>query len=171
MKASIAPRPLQQSEPPGKTPVMSTLSIQESLYPTLTCFGCGHANPDGFHLRSYRDGDITVATFTPRAEHDNGFGFVNGGIISTVLDCHTAAVALWEADHRGWKADDGAPCAFITAGFDVRFLRPTPLGPALSLRAEPVELSESRIVVSAELFAEDKTRTTMLATWLRFHPR
>ena len=39
-------------------------SIQESLYPELTCFGCGHANPEGFHLRSYRDGDGTVAEFT-----------------------------------------------------------------------------------------------------------
>jgi len=56
------------------------LSIQESPYPDLTCFGCGHANPDGFHLRSYRDGDRTVATLTPRPEHDNGLGFLNGGI-------------------------------------------------------------------------------------------
>jgi hypothetical protein len=39
------------------TPSGSQLSIQESLFPDLTCFGCGHANPDGFHLRSYRDGD------------------------------------------------------------------------------------------------------------------
>ncbi len=149
----------------------SSLSIQESLYPELTCFGCGHANPDGFHLRSYRDGDSMVATFTPRPEHDNGFGFLNGGIISTVLDCHTAAVVMWEAYRRGWKADEGAPVPFITAGFDVRFLRPTPLGPPLSLRAEPVELSESAIAVSAELVSDNRTRATMLANWLRFHPR
>lgn len=76
---------------------MPRLSIQESLYPGVTCFGCGHANAHGFHLRSYRDGDATVASFTPRPEHDNGFGFVNGGIISLALDCHTAAVVLWEA--------------------------------------------------------------------------
>jgi hypothetical protein len=57
---------------------MTKLSIQETLYPDLTCFGCGHANPDGFHLRSFREHDVTVATFTPRAEHDNGFGFLNG---------------------------------------------------------------------------------------------
>ena len=82
------------------------LSIQEALFPDLTCFGCGHANPDGFHLRSYREGDCIVATFTPRPEHDNGFGFLNGGIITTVLDCHTAAVVMWEADQRGWKAEN-----------------------------------------------------------------
>ena len=112
-----------------------------------------------------------MATFTPRAEHDNGFGFLNGGIIATALDCHTAAVVMWEADRRGWKAGEGAPVPFITAGFDVRFLRPTPLGPPLSLRAEPVEVSEKAIVVRAELVYESKVRATMLAHWLRFHPR
>lgn len=48
------------------------LSIQESLFPELTCLGCGHANSHGFHLRSYREGDITDAEFDPRPEHGNG---------------------------------------------------------------------------------------------------
>ena len=147
------------------------LSIQELLYPTVTCFGCGHANPDGFHLRSYRDGDVTVAEFMPRPEHDNGFGFVNGGIIATILDCHGAAVVMWEADQRGWRAAPGAPLPFITAGFEVRFLRPTPLGPTLRLIASPVTLDENEIVVKSDLEHENKTRASMTATWLRFRPR
>ena len=149
----------------------AALSIQESMYPELTCFGCGHANPDGFHLRSYRDGDLTVAEFTPRPEHDNGFGFLNGGIISTVLDCHGAAVVMWEASERGWQAKPGAPVPFITAGFDVRFLRPTPLGPAVRLVGTPVSVDESEMVVRSELEVDGKTRATMTATWRRFRPR
>jgi len=147
------------------------LSIQESLYPELTCFGCGHANPDGFHLRSYTDGDLTVAEFTPRPEHDNGFGFLNGGIIATVLDCHGAAVVMWEAAKREWHAAPGAPVPFITAGFDVRFLRPTPLGPTVRLTGAPVSIDESEIVVGSELEVDGKTRATMTATWRRFRPR
>src|SRR5262245_40978140 len=147
------------------------LSIQESLYPTVTCFGCGHANPDGFHLRSYRDGGVTVAEFTPRPEHDNGFGFVNGGIIATVLDCHGAAVVMGEADQRDWRASPGAPLPFITAGFEVRFLRPTPLGPTLRLIASPVTIDENEIVVKSDLEHENKARASMTATWLRFRPR
>lgn len=147
------------------------VSIQETLYPDGTCFGCGHANPDGLQLRSYLDDGVTVATFTPRLEHDNGFGFLNGGIITTVLDCHTAAVMMSEANRHGWQADPGAPAPFITAGLDVRFLRPTPLGPALSLRAEATEVSESSIIVSAGLVYEEKVRATLVANWVRFHPR
>ena len=149
----------------------AVLSIQESLYPEITCFGCGHANPDGFHLRSYRDGELAVAEFTPRPEHDNGFGFLNGGIISTVLDCHGAAVVMWEASERGWEAETGAPVPFITAGFDVRFLRPTPLGPTVRLVGKPVSVDESEIVVGSELEVDGKTRATMTATWRRFRPR
>ena len=147
------------------------LSIQESLYPGLTCFGCGHANPSGFHLRSYREGDLTLAEFTPRPEHDNGFGFVNGGIISTVLDCHGAAVVLWEADRHAWRAAPGAPIPFITAGFDVRFLRPTPLGPTIRLTAIPMAIDETEIIVRSELEFDGKPRATMTATWRRFRPR
>ena len=147
------------------------LSIQESLYPELTCFGCGHANPRGFHLRSYRVGDLTVAEFTPLPEHDNGFGFVNGGIISTVLDCHGAAVVMSEAAERDWQAAPGAPVPFITAGFEVRFLRPTPLGPAVHLVASAASIDEKEIIVSASLEVDDTPRATMTATWRRFRPR
>jgi acyl-coenzyme A thioesterase PaaI-like protein len=150
---------------------MDELSIQESLYPTLTCFGCGHANPDGFHLRSYRDGGLTVARFTSRPEHDNGFGFLNGGIITTVLDCHGAAVVMWEAADRGWEAAPGAPVPFITAGIDVRFLRPTPLAREVELTARAERVDETEIVVVAELLADDKVRATGTATWKRFRPR
>ncbi len=150
---------------------MSELSIQESLYPELTCFGCGHANPHGFHLRSYRRGDLTVASFTSRPEHDNGFGFLNGGIITTVLDCHTAAVVMWEAAERGWEAAPGAPVPFITSGIDLRFLRPTPLAEQVELTARPERVTEEEMVVMAELLADGKVRATAAATWKRFRPR
>jgi acyl-coenzyme A thioesterase PaaI-like protein len=151
--------------------VSTNSSIQESLYPGLTCFGCGHANPHGFHLRSYRDGDLTVAEFDPRPEHDNGFGFVNGGIIATVLDCHGAAAVMWEVAQRGWKSPTGTPTPFLTASFDVKFHRPTPVGPTVLLTASPECIDPSQIVVRSELAAGDKVRATMRATWVRFRPR
>ena len=69
------------------------LSIQETYYPDLTCFGCGHANERGLHLRSYEVDGVVQGTFTPWPEHDNGGGYLNGGIISMVLDCHGVNVA------------------------------------------------------------------------------
>jgi acyl-coenzyme A thioesterase PaaI-like protein len=147
------------------------LSIQESLYPELTCFGCGHANPDGFHLRSYQDGDLIVAAFTPRPEHNNGYGFLNGGVIATVLDCHGAAAVMVEAASHGWTTPAGVPVPFVTASFEVNFRRPTPLGPEVRLTASPVSTEPSQIIVRSELFAGDKMTATMTATWARFRAR
>ncbi len=145
------------------------LSIQEALYPQLMCFGCGHANPRGLHLRSYVEGDRVVADFTPWPEHDNGTGFLNGGIISTVLDCHGGAVAMHEGAQRGWTVESDASIPFITAGFDVRFLRPTPLDQALRLVGWAERVDEREIVVHTQVEADDKVRATMLATtsWRR----
>jgi acyl-coenzyme A thioesterase PaaI-like protein len=151
--------------------VSATASIQESLYPELTCYGCGHSNPHGFHLRSYPEGDLIVAEFVPRPEHDNGFGFVNGGVIATVLDCHGAASVMREVVQRGWRDSAGAPTPFITASFDVKFHRPTPLGSTVRLTASPESVEQSQILVRSELAVGGKLRASMLATWLPFRPR
>jgi acyl-coenzyme A thioesterase PaaI-like protein len=146
-------------------------SIQERLYPTLTCFGCGQASVGGLHLKSYPGPDGIVASFTPRPEHDNGLGFLNGGIISTVLDCHTAAVVLTEAHDRGWIRPDAAALSFVTAGFDVRFLRPTPLGPPVDLWAKAESIGEDEMTILGELRHGGKVRVTIRATWKRWRPR
>ena len=147
---------------------MDDVSIQERFYPTLTCWGCGHANPKGFHLRSYEKDGLVVASFTSRPEHDNGFGFLNGGVISTVLDCHTAAAVMLDLHRRGIT---GAPLPFITAGFDVRFLRPSPLAATVELNAHMVSLEGDTAIVEGELLSDNKVRATIRATWKRFRPR
>ena len=146
-------------------------SIQETLYPTLTCWGCGHANPKGFHLRSYERDGLVVASFTSGPEHDNGVGFLNGGVITTVLDCHTAAVVMLEAHRRGLIVPDGPPLAYVTAGFDVRFLRPSPLAEPVELTAKLVSAEDDAMIVDGELHADGKVRASMRATWKRFRPR
>jgi acyl-coenzyme A thioesterase PaaI-like protein len=151
---------------------MSEMSIQERLYPTITCFGCGMANPDGLHLKSYLAPGGSRALFTPTVPlHDNGLGFVNGGILSTILDCHTASIVMHEADARGYLVPGGPPLAFVTAGFDVKFLRPTPLGPELELWAEAERIDENDAIVRGEVREGGKVRVTMRATWKRFRPR
>jgi len=147
------------------------IAVQDRLIPTTTCFGCGPANPRGLRLKSYlRDGFVT-ATFLPWPEHDNGVGFLNGGIIATLLDCHTAAAVLNEAALNGWDAPPGFPIPFVTAGIDVRYLRPSPLDSPVELRAVVTDSSPAEIVCDAELRFEDKTRATGHAVWKRLRPR
>jgi hypothetical protein len=55
--------------------------------------------------------------------------------------------------------------------FDVRFRRPTPLGPTVRLTASAVSIDEEVIVVMSSLEVDGKERASMTATWRRFHPR
>jgi acyl-coenzyme A thioesterase PaaI-like protein len=146
-------------------------SIQELLFPDMTCFGCGPANPKGLRLRSFPLDDEVVATFVPWPEHDNGLGYLNGGIISTLLDCHSAAAVLREAQRRGIEALPGADLAYVTAGLDVRYLRPTPLGVPLLLSARVVGADEDEMVAAVELHHDEKVRATAVARWRRWRPR
>ena len=147
------------------------LSIQQRLYPDLPCFGCGPANPKGLQLRSFARDDSVIATFRPWPEHDNGLGYLNGGIISTVLDCHSAAAVLWEADRHGWVAGPGAALPYVTAGLNVRFMRPSPLASEVELTAHVKGATEAEIRCEVELTWEGKTRASATAVWKRWRPR
>jgi acyl-coenzyme A thioesterase PaaI-like protein len=147
------------------------LSIQERLYPQLTCFGCGHANPEGLHLRSYPGPDGVVARFLPWPAHDNGFGFLNGGIIATLLDCHSGAAVYHDSWQRNPDPTDGEAGLYVTAGLDVRYLRPMPLGEVAELRAVIMSADPDAVVVEAELSWQGRARAVATSDWRRWRPR
>lgn len=147
-------------------------SIQEQYFPDLPCFGCGPANEKGLRLRSYLadDGDVT-AEFLPWPEHDNGLGYLNGGIIATLLDCHSAAAVTHAAYQNGWEALPGAALPHVTAGLDVRYRRPAPLTEAVTLHAEILEAGEPAITARVWLEWDGKPRAEATALWKRWRPR
>lgn len=147
------------------------LSIQQRLYPQMTCFGCGPANPQGLQLNSFEAQDAVVSTFQPWPQHGNGFGYLNGGITSTLLDCHSAAAMALHATEHGWITDPDQPMAYVTAGLNVRFLRPSPLVEPAHLVAHVTAGSAEQIEVVAELHWEGKVRARAESTWKRWRDR
>jgi acyl-coenzyme A thioesterase PaaI-like protein len=147
-------------------------SLQETYFPDLPCFGCGPANEKGLRLRSYPGEDgLVTAQFTPWPEHDNGMGYLNGGIIATVLDCHSAAAVTHEAFNRGWPPLPGAALPYVTAGLDVRYLRPAPLTETVTLYAEVTEAGENEMTAHVWLEWDHKPRAEVTAHWKRWRPR
>ncbi len=58
------------------------------------CYGCGRINENGLGIRTGWDGDRTLTIFQPRQEHTAIPGFIYGGLIAPLIDCHsTASVA------------------------------------------------------------------------------
>ncbi len=116
------------------------------------CYGCGRLNEHGLHVRSAWDGDETVATITPRPYHTAVSGYVYGGLIASLVDCHgtgSAALAAYRA--AGREPGTPPPLRFVTASLTVDYLRPTPMGVPLVARGRIVEVKEKKVIVEIEV--------------------
>ncbi|MFI5311415.1 MAG: PaaI family thioesterase [Gemmatimonadales bacterium] len=135
------------------TPVLNAV---QDYYPDdfATCYGCGRLNAQGLHVRTTWDGDETVARFTPRAEHMAMPGFVYGGLIASLIDCHAMGTASAAAERAAGRDIGDAPSPrFVTASLKVDYLKPTPLGPELEVRARVTLATERKAVVAATVSA------------------
>ena len=117
------------------------------------CYGCGKNNAQGLHIETHWDGEQGVGRFTPRPEHIALPGFVYGGMLASLVDCHGVATAA-----AAEAAGDGQLPRYVTASLHVDFLRPTPLGPELELVARVTERRGRKIVVEVEISALGQVR-------------
>ena len=133
---------------------MRTTAFQDAYPDELShCYGCGRLNPDGLQLKSYWDGDETVARFRPRPSHMAIPGFVYGGLLASLIDCHGTGSAAAAAE-KARPAE--APFRFVTASLHVDYLRPTPIDAELEIRGTIKELKEKKVVVAETVSANGK---------------
>ena len=135
---------------------MNQKAVQDYYPDDLSyCYGCGRLNDHGLHIKSYWDGDESVCTFRPKPHHMAIPGYVYGGLIASVMDCHgtgTAAAAAYRAEGRTMDTDP--PLRFVTASLHVDYLRPTPLDGPLELRGRVKEIKGSKVVIAITLVAQ-----------------
>lgn len=113
------------------------------------CYGCGRLNEEGLQIKSYWDGEETVAIFHPKPYHMAMPGYVYGGLLASLIDCHcigTASAATYRAEGR--EPGTEPPLRFVTASLHVNYLRPTPLA-TLEIRAHAKEIRSRKVVVEA----------------------
>ncbi len=118
------------------------------------CFGCGRLNADGLKIKSYWDGEGTVCVHTPAPCYTAVPGYVYGGLIASLIDCHgtgTAAAAAFRAEGRAMDTDP--PLRFVTASLHVDYRKPTPMGVPLTLRGRAREITARKVVVAVTLEA------------------
>ena len=118
------------------------------------CYGCGRLNEHGIQLKSYWDGEETVARVTPRAYHTAIPGYVYGGFIASIIDCHgtgSAAAAAYRAEGR--SMDSNPPLRFVTASLRVDYVKPTPLGVPLELRGIIKEITRRKVTTAITVIA------------------
>ncbi len=136
--------------------IMSNQAAQD-FYPedVAHCYGCGRLNPHGLHIRSFWEGEQTVARLTPRPEHTAIPGYVYGGLIASLIDCHgTGSGALAGCRAAGRELGSDPPMRFVTASLKVDYLRPTPMGVELEARGRIVEVKPRKVVTAIEVRAD-----------------
>jgi len=135
---------------------MTKKAFQDTYPDELSyCYGCGRHNDHGLQLKSYWDGDETVATYNPRPEHIAIPGYVYGGLLASLIDCHgtgTASAAAYRSAGREMGSEP--PLRFVTGRLQVDYLRPTPLGVPLELRGKVEEVKGRKVIVNITLSAK-----------------
>jgi acyl-coenzyme A thioesterase PaaI-like protein len=124
------------------------------------CYGCGRLNPHGMQIKSYWDGEESVCRFQPGPYHTVLEGYVYGGLIASIIDCHgtgTGAAAMYRAENR--PMDSQPPIRCVTAKLQVEYLKPTPMG-QLELRGRVKELSTRKAIIAVDVLANGVVCTT-----------
>ncbi len=133
---------------------MGTKAFQEYYPDELSlCYGCGRLNPKGLQIKSYWDGEESVCRFHPSPQHTVLKGYVYGGLIASIIDCHgtgTGAAAMYRAENR--PMDSEPPIRCVTAKLQVEYLQPTPMG-ELELRGRIQELSERKAKILVDVLS------------------
>ncbi|EJW09981.1 thioesterase family protein [Rhodovulum sp. PH10] len=129
------------------------------------CYGCGRLNAHGHRIKTVWDGDETVTRFVPEPWHTAIPGFVYGGLIASLIDCHstgTAAAAMYRQEGRG--LDTLPAFRFVTGSLHVDYLAPTPLG-EIEIRGRVAQIKGRKVVVETDVLAGGKVtaRGTVVA--------
>lgn len=126
------------------------------------CFGCGRLNKDGYHFRTGWDGEQTVTYYHPEEKHIAIPGFVYGGLIASLIDCHgTGSCALALHRKNGHEPGDGAEVPrFVTASLQVNYRKPTPQHVELKAVGTVEEIHPKKFKVDVQVFAGDELCAT-----------
>lgn len=132
---------------------MEKTYIQDHM-PDNVCFGCGSENPDGLQIKSFAEEDEYVCIWESQQKYHGWENVVNGGILATLVDCHTMASALADAyqrEGRPWGSDP--VYRYATGTITVKYLAPTRNDIPVELRARIVESSDRKTRVHCDVYS------------------
>jgi acyl-coenzyme A thioesterase PaaI-like protein len=119
------------------------------------CYGCGRLNQYGLQLKTRWQGDITITKFVPKPHHTAIPGFVYGGLLASIIDCHgTGSASLAFARFKNITLKGFNAPRFVTGSLKINYLKPTPIDSTLEIRGIIKEIKGRKVVVKAELTAE-----------------
>jgi acyl-coenzyme A thioesterase PaaI-like protein len=118
------------------------------------CHGCGADNDKGLQIKSFWEGDEAVATWKPSRITGGRERFVNGGIVASLIDCHSLNLAIAHAYRVEGRSIGSLPrIGYVTGNLNVSYLKPAPIGEPLHLKARITKIEGRKAWVSCTLSA------------------
>ena len=120
------------------------------------CYGCGRLNDSGMKIRSFwnENKNMSIAKFTPKSNYTAFPGYVYGGLLASIIDCHgtgTAAAAAYKSEGR--KMGTLPELRYVTASIHIDYIKPTPVGLELELIGRAIEIKGRKVIVEVKLYA------------------
>ncbi len=85
---------------------------------------------------------------------------VNGGILASVIDCHSVCTAIADAYRReGREVGEGPKIWYATGSLQVNYRKPTPVAGPFTVRSKIVEASGKKTSLTVQLFGFDGEMT------------
>ena len=119
------------------------------------CYGCGQNNPHGHHIKTYWEGDESVTRYKPEPYYTSAPGYAYGGLIASLIDCHstgTAAAAMFRSEGR--EMDTLPLFRFVTGSLHVDYLKPTPVTDLMEIRGRVKEIKGRKVVVETTVLVD-----------------
>jgi acyl-coenzyme A thioesterase PaaI-like protein len=128
----------------------------------LHCHGCGPDNASGLQIKSYWEDAGAVARWKPEPHHCGGSrDILNGGIIASLIDCHSLNLAIAHAYRAESRPIGSSPrIAYVTANINIDYLKPTPIHEPVELRATISRIEGRKTWVRCSLSAAGQSCAT-----------
>ncbi len=119
------------------------------------CYGCGRLNDNGLRIKSYwsDDENTSIARFTPKPYHTAFPGYVYGGLLASLIDCHgTGTAAAYKSEGR--KMGTQPELRYVITSVHVDYIKLTPINQELELIGSVKEIKERKVIVEVKLFTK-----------------
>jgi len=129
--------------------------------PGNVCFGCGRDNHFGLKISSYWEGEEAVCIWNSEEKYQGWSGIMNGGILATLIDCHTmgtAMAATYKAENRPFGSEP--EYRYATGTITVKYLRPTSNTKPVELRAKVESIKGRKVVMTCNAYSEGELTAT-----------
>ncbi len=122
------------------------------------CWGCGCNNEHGLHIKSYWSEDKSICEWKPHASHKAGpTGYLNGGVIATIIDCHSISTAIADGYKQENRDLNTKPIIwYVTASMKIDYHKPIPIDKEVRLKAKVTMREGRKLFVVCKLFSGDE---------------